>query len=452
MMVLQTILAFLVALSILIVVHELGHYAVARIFNVKVLRFSLGMGKVVYSRKFGRDQTEWALSLFPIGGYVRLLDARTMEPEALDEEDPDREFTQKSVWVRIAIVAAGSLANFLLAIVILSGLFMYGVPEPVARLRHVPEATPAYAAGLRGGETVISINENPVRSWQEVRWHLMESMLNSDAVVVEVLPENATAGQTEKFILAIEDRKFDEVDAQFLDRFGLFLARPPAVIQEVIPGGPAERAGLEANDLVLAINGEKVIDGVDFILRIRQSAGESLLLAVLREGRETEISVVPEAVEDDEGTFGKIQAKVPIVPEMVTVRFGPVVSIGKGVASAWSTTALTVRMLGRMVTGQVSVKNIGGPIAIADFAGQTARAGPIRYLHFLAFISISIGIMNLLPIPVLDGGFLLYYVVEAATGKTPSERVGEILQRIGIFLLMLLLVVAVFNDITRLFS
>ena len=449
-MVLQTILAFLVALSILIVVHELGHYLVARIFNVKVLRFSLGMGKVIYSRRFGPDQTEWAISLLPVGGYVRLLDIRTLEQETLAEEDRDREFTQKNVWVRIAIVAAGSLANFLLAILILTGLFMYGVPEPVAKLRHVPENTIAWAAGLRGGETVVSINDRPVRSWQEVRWHTMGSLMRSDPIVFEVLPAGSS-GKTEKHILPVEDRKIDEVDAHFLDRFGLFVARPPAVIQTVLPGGPAQRAGLQPDDQVLGISGEKVIDGLDFLLRIRQAANEHLMLEILRDGQKIQIAIIPEAVEENGALFGKIQAVVPLSPEMVTVRFGPVVSIGKGVASAWQTTTMTLRMLGKMITGQVSVKNIGGPIAIADFAGQTARAGPVRYLNFLAFISISIGIMNLLPIPVLDGGFLLYYAVEVVTGKTPSERVGEIMQRIGIVLLMLLLVVAVFNDITRLF-
>ena len=452
MNVLQTILAFLLAISILVVVHELGHYLVARIFNVKVLKFSLGMGKTLYSRRFGRDQTEWAISLFPVGGYVRLLDARTAEPETLENEDMSREFTQKNVWARIAIVAAGSLANFLLAIFILSGLFMYGVPEPAAKLRHVEVDTPAWVAGLRGGERVISINEKPVSTWPEVRWQLMGAVMNSDAIVLEVLPEGAPAGQAEKFVLPVGNRKIDEVDARFLDRFGLFLARPPAIIQAVIPGGPAEKAGLVPDDLILAVDGEKVIDGVDFIMKIRESVNKSVQLEVLRNGRELQIGIVPETVFENGETVGKIKAVVPITPEMVMVRFGPVAAIGKGVAGAWSTTTMTLQMLGRMVTGQVSVKNIGGPIAIADFAGQTARAGLIRYLHFLAFISISIGIMNLLPIPVLDGGFLLYYVVEVVTGKTPSERFGEIMQRIGIVLLMLLLVVAVFNDITRLFS
>ncbi len=453
MMILQTILAFLVALSLLIVVHELGHYWVARLCNVKVLRFSLGMGKIFFSRKIGPDQTEWALSILPMGGYVKLLDARTDDLSTLTPEERQREFTGKSVLCRVAIVAAGPLANFLLAFVLLAGLYMYGIPEPLARLRAVPENTVAWQAGLRGGEQIVAMNGTSVSSWQEVRWRLVQSMMGDHPVVLEVQPEGALPGDKSALktvTLPIAHRYVGELNAGFLDRFGLALARPPAIVGKITPDGPAEKAGLHESDRITHVNGEPLVDGLDFIQRVRASPGQPLLLRIVRHDQNLELTVVPQSQEERETLIGKIQAEIPIVPEMVIVRYGFFASFGKGATKAWETTALTLKMLGRMLTGKVSVKNITGPIAIADYAGQTARAGMIRYLYFLAFISISIGVMNLLPIPVLDGGLLLYYAVEAISGRTISERAAGIAQRIGIGILVFLLVIAIFNDVTRL--
>jgi regulator of sigma E protease len=453
MIILQTVLAFIIALSVLIMVHELGHYWVARLCNVKVLRFSLGMGKIVFSRRFGPDQTEWALSIVPVGGYVKLLDARTEDLSTLPPEERKRDFTGKSVWCRIAIVAAGPLANFLLAIILLAGLYMYGVPEPLARLRPVPENTVAWEAGLRGGERIVGINGVSISSWQDIRWKLLEALMEDLPVVLEI--QSAGALSDEKSIsrtvaLPITHHHVGELNAGFLDRFGLALARPPAVVGKVMPDGPAGKAGLQTSDHIVSINGEPLVDGLDFIQKVRASPGNPLVFGVVRDRKHIELTVVPQGHEEKGAVVGKIQAEIPIVPEMVVVRHGFFSSFGKGAVKAWETTALTLKMLGRMFTGKVSIKNITGPISIADYAGQTARAGLIRYLYFLAFISISIGVMNLLPIPVLDGGLLLYYAVEVISGRSISERASGLAQRIGIAVLVLLLVVAVFNDLSRL--
>lgn len=451
MIVLQTISAFIVALSVLIVVHELGHYWVARLCNVKVLRFSLGMGKIVFSRRFGPDQTEWALSILPMGGYVKLLDARTEDLSTLTPEERKREFTGKSVWCRIAIVAAGPMSNFLLAIFLLAGLYMNGVPEPLAKLRAVPENTVAWDAGLRGGERIVGINGLPSSSWQDVRWKLVEALMGDLPVVLEVQQAGSDdKGISKTVALPIRQHRVGELNAAFLDGFGLALARPPAIVGKVKPDGPAAKAGLKASDHIIRINGVPLVDGLDFIHQVRDSPGNPLVLSVIRDSRNIELTVVPEGHDEKGMVIGRIQAEIPIVPEMIIVQHGFFSAFGKGAVKAWETTALTLKMLGRMFTGKVSIKNITGPIAIADYAGQTARAGLIRYLYFIAFISISIGVMNLLPIPVLDGGLLLYYAVEAVSGRTISERAGGIAQRVGLALLALLLVVAVFNDLSRL--
>ena len=456
MIFLQTILAFLLALSALIVAHELGHYWVARLCNVKVLRFSLGMGKILFSRKFGPDQTEWALSALPMGGYVKLLDARTDDLSTLTPEERKREFTGKSVWCRVAIVAAGPLANFLLAIVLLAGLYMYGVPEPLARLRAVPENTVAWEAGLRGGETIIGINGSSVSGWQDVRLKMVESMMEHHSVRITVLPASAASGSEADYrtvVMPFKQQYIGELDAGFMDRMGLALRRLPAVIGKVTPGGIAEKAGLREADRVIRVDGKPVEDSLAFLQKVRQSPGNPLLLSIMRGDLPVEITLVPESREEEAGTIaGFIQAEIPVMPEMVDVRYGFLTALGKGVIKAWDTSALTLKMIGKMFTGQVSARNITGPVTIANYAGKTARAGLIRYLYFIAFISISIGMMNLLPIPVLDGGLLLYYAVEAISGRPIPEEAGEMAQRVGLALLVVLFSLAIFNDVTRLFG
>ena len=457
MIFIQTLLAFVLALSVLIVIHELGHYWMARLCNVKVLRFSLGMGKILYSRRFGPDQTEWAISLLPLGGYVKLLDARADDLDAVSPEDRKREFTSQSVWRRMAIIAAGPLANFVLAVFVLTGLYIYGMPEPVARLREVPENTVAYQAGLRGGETIIAIDGVPIHNWQEVRWKLTEVLMEERPAVSLTyrLPgdagDDAAGSSTSTAIIPTHHVSIDDVDKDFIGKLGLSVERPPAVIGPVSKQGVAQKAGLQTGDRVLAVNGKPILDSLALVNCIRSSPGQTLALEVLRDGKPYEITLIPQARPEKDNLVGKIDAGISVMPEMTVLRYSIPVAFLEGAYKTWETSVITVKMIGKMITGDVSLKNITGPIAIADYAGQTARAGLIRYLHFIVFISISIGVMNLLPIPVLDGGLLLYYAVEIVSGGSIPEKVADIGYNIGIGILGILLLVAVFNDVVRLF-
>lgn len=451
---LQTILAFVLAIGTLIVIHELGHYWVARLCGVKVLRFSIGMGKVVFSRRFGPDQTEWALSILPLGGYVKMLDAREGNLGHLSAEELKREFTRQPVGRRMAIVAAGPIANFVLAILLFAGLYMTGVPEPVAKLRAVPEQTAAFAAGLRGGETITAINGEAVENWADVRWRLLQVAVEGAPAELEV--RRGATGQgdvilpTERVNLPLGGLAAKELEGDFLTGLGIMLARPDAVLGEPVAGGPASQAGLQAGDRVERINGKPVLDGLDLVEQIRQSPGTQLVLEGLRQGQPFRTEVTPQAIEEGGGTIGRIAVTVPLQPEMVIMQSSFFEAMAKAAQRTWDTSVLTLQMLGKMLVGEVSWKNITGPITIADYAGQTARIGLISYISFIAFVSISLGVMNLLPIPVLDGGHLLYYSVEVLTGKPVSARVGEITQRAGIGILVSLMMIAVFNDIVRL--
>ncbi|SEN11183.1 regulator of sigma E protease [Duganella sp. CF517] len=471
---LQTVLAFVVCLGSLIVFHELGHYLVARWCGVKVLRFSVGMGKVVWSRRFGPDQTEWAVSALPLGGYVKMLDAREGDLSALPPQDLKREFTRQNVWKRIAIVAAGPLANFLIAIVLFAGLYMYGVEEPVSKISvrageaaalaagaaaadqadaapSAPSATPAWRAGLRSGDLVTAVNEQPVAVWSELRWNLMQSAIDKKEARLTV--ERPGQGRMH-FALPADVLAALDLEGDVLGKLGLGVARPAPVVQQVLAGGPAERAGLRVDDLLLSVGGTPVADGIAFIDIIRASAGKTVEVVVRRAGQPLALAMTPQAEQAKSGkgtvTVGKISAYVALQPDMIVVPSSPLQAVGKAMTRVWDTCTMTLKMIGKMIVGEVSLKNVTGPITIADYAGQTARMGVVSYLSFIAFISISLGVMNLLPIPVLDGGHLLYYSLEVLTGRPVPERFNEIAQRVGIGLLMTLMLLAVFNDVARL--
>lgn len=439
-----TVLAFVLALGPLIVIHELGHYLVARACGVKVLRFSVGMGRVVWSRRFGKDRTEWALSALPLGGYVKMLDARDPETAPQDESELAREFTRQSVWKRIAIVAAGPIANFLLAIGLMAALYMHGVDEPSARLRAVPAASEAAQAGVQGGDTVVAVNGNPVRSWSELRWQIVHAAVDKREARLEL--RGAGGGSYAATLPASVVGRLD-VETDVMAALGLDLWRPQPRIERVLPDGAGQRAGLRDGDLVLRVEGRPVADGIAFIEAVRAAPGRSLQVEVERAGSTLSLALEPE---NDGNGRGVIKAMVSQAPEMVTVASGPLEAVARGAERTWDTSVMTLKMIGRMLTGEASWKNVTGPITIADYAGQTARIGLVSYLQFIAFISISLGVMNLLPIPVLDGGHLLYYSVEVLTGRPLSARVGEFAQRAGVGLLLMLMALAVFNDLVRL--
>ncbi|NVD69644.1 RIP metalloprotease RseP [Duganella sp. BJB1802] len=455
---LQTALAFAVCLGSLIIFHELGHYLVARWCGVKVLRFSVGMGKVVWSRRFGRDQTEWAVSALPLGGYVKMLDAREGDLGDLPAEDLKREFTRQNVWKRIAIVAAGPLANFLLAILLYAGLYLHGVEEPTSKInvRATETATAAapsaaWSAGLRSGDVVTAVNEQPVAVWSELRWNLMQAAI--DKTEARIAVERAGQGRF-SFVLPAAVLAAQDLDGDVPGKLGLGVARPAPVVAEVIAASPAAHGGLQKGDLLLSVDGVPVADGIAFIETIGNAAGKTVRVAVRRAGQQLVLAMVPRAEQAKTGkgtvTVGKIGAYIALQPDMITVPSSPLAAVGKAVARVWDTSVMSVKMIGKMITGEVSLKNVTGPITIADYAGQTARMGAASYLSFIAFISISLGVMNLLPIPVLDGGHLLYYSLEVLTGRSVPERFGEIAQRLGIGLLLTLMLLAVFNDVARL--
>jgi regulator of sigma E protease len=453
MMLLQTILAFFVVLGVLVVAHELGHFLVARWCGVKVLRFSVGMGKVIWSRRFGIDQTEWVLSALPLGGYVKMLDAREQDISSLPPRDMQREFTRQSVWRRIAIVAAGPIANFLLAIALFAGLYVYGIPEPAPRVRAVPEKTVAFQAGLRGGELITAVNGEPIQIWSDLRWKLLQLAIEKTPARLDVESSAAAGGKVLNTItVSLDGLSTADLEGDFLGRLGIDLARSRAVLGRVFPDGPAMQAGLRAGDLIAAIDGVPVADGLALIEAIRASPGRTIAVSGLRDGQTFTVPVAVQRQVQNGQAAGRLQVEVSLAPEMVVASSRPLAALGKATKKTWDTSVLTLKMLGKMVIGQVSWKNITGPITIADYAGQTARIGLVSFLSFIAFISISLGVMNLLPIPILDGGLLLYYSLEVLTGRPVSERFGELAQRAGMGILMTLMAVAVFNDIVRLIS
>jgi regulator of sigma E protease len=452
MILLQKLFAFLGAVAVLVTVHELGHYWVARLCGVKVLRFSVGMGKILFSRKFGADGTEWALSAIPIGGYVKMLDIREQEPGSIAPEDLPREFTVQPAWKRMAIVAAGPIANFLLAIGLFAAVYMHGVPELVPRLAPPLEHSAAFEAGLRGGEKIISVGGEPVRSWSEVQWELLQRVIGRQSVTM--LAERSGSEGTahkESVTVRLDGLSPSDIDGGFMGKLGLDLQRPDAIFAEVIEGGAAQRAGFRNGDRIRSVNGKPVSDAIEFVELVRASPEKPLEIDGVREGKAFHAHIVPEGHTEGGKLVGKIGVGMA-EPEMTIVSDTLPGSFAKAMRKTWDTSVFTLKALGRMVVGQLSWKNITGPITIADYAGRTASMGAISYLGFLALISISLGVMNLLPIPVLDGGLLLYYSLEVLTGRPVSERFSEIAQRAGIGILMALMIIAVFNDIARLGS
>ncbi|AKU20725.1 RIP metalloprotease RseP [Massilia sp. NR 4-1] len=448
---LQTLLAFAVALGTLIVIHELGHYLVARWCGVKVLRFSVGMGQVVWSRRFGADQTEWAVSALPLGGYVKMLDGREQDLRGLPEADLKREFTRQNVWKRIAIVAAGPLANFLLAILLFAGLYMHGVDEPSTLLAPPAAETVAASAGVKGGDQVVAINGQPVRGWSELRWTLIQAAVDKQGARLDI--ERQGEGRRQLDLPASAFAALS-LEGDVPSALGIAVARPPALVGRVMAEGAGARAGLRSGDLIQRVDGVAMADGLAFIEAVRKAPGRSLHIEGRRAGQPFALDLTPDAETDAKGgqpvTVGKIKVEVPMAPDMITVASAPAQALEKAVRKVWETSVLTVKMIGKMITGEASWRNVTGPITIADYAGQTSRIGAVSYLQFIAFISISLGVMNLLPIPVLDGGHLLYYSLEVLTGRPVSERFADLAQRIGVGLLVALMVLAVFNDLARL--
>lgn len=455
MTVFTTLLAFIAAVGVLVTVHELGHYSVARLFDVRILRFSIGFGRPLWLRRLGPDQTEWVIAAVPLGGFVRMLDVQ--DEEATADQMP-RTFSRQSVWKRIAIVLAGPAANFLLAGIVYWGLFVYGMPGLKPYLGAPPAGTAAAAAGVQERDLVTRVNGEPVTSWQDLRWKLLRQAVDRGEVALTV---RDGAGSERERIVSMREVSKEDLDRDFLGKVGLGTWRPPVepVIAVVEPGLPGAAAGLRPGDRVLSVDGVDVRRWDEMAARISARAGEVVRLRVARPEGAVEVPVVPAAIKDGSGrSVGRVGIRpAPLTAEQVadlqvTVRSGPVEAVGQSTAKIWEMSVFSLSMLGKMVTGELSWRNLSGPISIADYAGQSARQGMLPYLLFLALISISIGVLNLLPIPVLDGGQLVYYLVEIFKGSPVSQRVIEAGQQVGVVVLLGLTAFAFYNDIHRLIA
>ena len=454
MSLLITIIAFVVALGCLIIVHEFGHYLVARLCNVKVLRFSVGFGRPLWGRALGRDGTEWVIAAFPLGGYVKMADEREGD---VTPQDLPRAFNRQSVYRRFAIVLAGPVANFLLAIFFYWILFLHGVPGIKPVLGPITPGTPAASAGFMPGELMVKIGEEPVSTWQDARWMLLQHSVQKANVTIEVRNEK---GEIAWRKLDLSGLGADDLNSDFLRALGFMrpqLALKP-VIGSIVTGGAAERAGLRAGDEITSISTHRIASWDEVVKMVRSHPDKTLTLEVERQGvRLPAIAITPARVIENGQSTGKIGAG-PLVDRgamaglFTEVRYGPLESVIKALQKTWDTSIFSLKMLGKMMVGEVSLKNLSGPITIADYAGQTAQSGWISYLLFLALISISLGVLNLLPIPLLDGGHLMYYMFEIFKGSPVSDRVIEIGQHVGMALLFTLMAFALYNDINRIIN
>ena len=448
-----TVAAFVAALAVLIIIHEYGHYLVARLAGVKVLRFSVGFGRPLWMHRSGADATEWAVCVVPLGGYVKMLDEHEgpVAPEELH-----RAFNRQSVWRRIAIVSAGPLANFVLAVVLYWMLFLHGVPEAKPIIGAPEPGSIAAAAGLQRGDTILKINDEPVAGWQDVRWRVLQLAVERQQARLEVLDRNR---RIEWRTLELARFAADGFEGDPLARMGLRIYRPDVepVFGKIMAGGVAERSGLRSGDRVIAIDGRPVGTWGELVASVRAHPGKRLRLELKRGQEEIGVELAPEVVEQNGERFGRIGASPRIDPQsmqglVTTVSYGPAAALKLALVRTWETAAFSLRMLGKMLVGEVSWKNLSGPVTIADYAGQSAQLGLAAYVAFIALISISLGVLNLLPIPLLDGGHLMYYVAEIIKGSPVSERVMELGQRLGLSLLLFLMAFAFYNDINRLLS
>ena len=450
----QSVLAFIVAIGVLVTVHEFGHFWVARRMGVKVLRFSIGFGKPLFSWRAGPDQTEYVIAALPLGGYVKMLDEREGE---VGSEELERSFNRKSVWRRFAIVAAGPIFNFLFAILAYYLVFLVGVGgiKPVIGEINVP--SPAYTAGIQQNDLIIAVNGLETPSWEKARFALLEQAVGADEIVLRVQGSDLQISDKIIDIRGLELLQKEQID--LMRDLGIAAWQPnlPPVIAEVLPDGAGQRAGLQVDDVILSLDGVEIENSDQWVNTIRKNPDRNLDLVVLRDGVEQQLELSPDAREDDGETIGYIGVRSRIdIPEsmrremVVVERFGPVEGMLEAADKTWRMTWLTLRVLGKLITGEASVRNLSGPITIAHYAGISASIGLEPFLGFLAIISISLGVLNLLPVPMLDGGHLFYYLVEIIKGSPVSEQTEIIGQKIGIMLLFCLMSIALYNDLLRL--
>ena len=449
-----TVLAFVFTLGILIVIHEYGHYRVAVACGVKVLRFSVGFGRVLWRRQATPDSTEFVLCALPLGGYVRMLDEREAP---VDRAELGRAFNRKPLWQRTAIVAAGPAANLLLAVLLYAGAYWIGKDEVKPVLGAPAASSVAERAGLRAGDWVQAWSLDgdewtDLRSMTDLRWQVTQAAMRGEPLQLMVT-DGAGRGR-HRVTLDLAGLGAKDVDAETLRRIGLGSPFSEPVLGDVLAGGAGAKSGLRAGDRILSIDSVNIADA-GTVRELTAESGRSgtprtMIWHIERAGQRIELPVTAAVVDRGGQPIGRLEVVAGQPPAMVNVRYGAIDGIVQGATETWQMSALTLKMLGKMVIGEASLKNLSGPLTIADYAGQSARLGLATYLGFLAIISVSLGVLNLLPLPVLDGGHLMYYLFEGVTGRPVSELWLERLQRGGVAIMLMMMSVALYNDVARL--
>lgn len=449
MTVLGSVFYFIIAISVLVAVHEYGHYIVGRWCGMKVLRFSIGFGKPIWSTRRGPDDTEYQVSMIPLGGYVKFLDERE-GPVA--PEDRGRAFTDKPVPARIAVLLAGPAFNFLFAIIAYFALFVYGVPSIYPKIGEITPASFAADAGLQSGDRIVAVDGEEVGDWEAALTGILATMVADGRIALRVEGED---GATRDALLDVGDDATRLTEpGELLDGLGFELWQPPAIVGEAVQGGAAEAAGLQSGDRILTIDGESIGNFADLRRVVSARPGADVAVTFERSGQIYERPLVLSAVEQDGQSVGQLGIRLSESNSNYWyLRQYPIsTAVGEAVAQTWDSTKFTLSMFMRMLTGEVSIKNISGPINIAQYAESSASAGLDRFVHFLALVSISLGVINLIPIPILDGGQIVYQAIEGVKGSPLSLRSQIVGQQVGILALLLLMSFAFYNDIARLMA
>ena len=447
--VLTNFLAFIVAISVLVAVHEYGHYIVGRWCGMKVLRFSIGFGKPIWMRVAGKDRTEYCLAAIPLGGYVKFLGERYGTGDPVDPADEGRAFNQRPVWNRILVLLAGPFFNFLFAFVAYWALFINGVPTLKPAVGEVVEASYAADAGLQFGDRILKVGERDTADWETALVAMLDEMVSEGTVTLKL--EEADGFIRTATMDVGDDRTRLTEPGMLFEGLGFEPWRPPAVLATVTDGGAGQLGGLEPGDKITSIDGERVSSFGDLQQIVSARPAEFVAVMLIRNGEplSVDLTIGSRVVDGQESGFLNVGVGDITTDFWYVRKFGPLQSVGQSIERTWNSTAFTVRMLGRMVTGDVSIENISGPISIAQFAGNSAAAGLNAFFNFLALVSISLGVLNLLPVPVLDGGQIVYHSIEGIKGSPLSERAQLMGQQVGILALLLLMSFAFYNDIAR---
>jgi len=449
----QTLFYFIIAIGILVAFHEFGHFWVARKVGVKVLRFSVGFGKIVWSHQKSPEATEYALSAIPLGGYVKMVDERE---GPVEKEDLPYAFNRQPLWARFAIVLAGPVFNLMLAVILYWCVFTLGETGMRPILGQLKSDTLATQAGFQEGDEILSVNDLKTPIWSEAITAIVTSAIDAEnQIKVQV---SSTTGEQSTRILKIPDDVSQDPKILY-ERLGLTPWSPKIepIIGKVIPEGSAAKAGLQMGDVLISADEIQLTEWMQWVDYVRDHADKTINLEIERDGVRLNMTIIPEAVETEDGIVGQIGTAVQI-PEglrdsmIVEYSLPPLAALSAAVTKTYEFSAATLKMMGRMLIGKASVDNLSGPISIAKYAGQSAEMGLTSFLKFLALVSVSLGVINLLPVPVLDGGHLMFYIIEAIKGSPVPEKIQIFFQQVGIVLLMLLMGLAVMLDIERLFQ